>query len=276
MAPATPQLLTELSATLTAQMPILFSFVVFRGVAWASTACVFAPCVPARIAEAAVRVRRVAMAMGICAVLSVVGADPPPLTNVCAGYSAQRAQGATALLAVVVLMCSNRAVASALAISALKGVGDLMSAAVPLALCAAYAACGVRGETLALIIFTVYTLAHALACHDSKLSERTHATVLATIGLSSHLATSAGMALCRCCLTGPWRVRRALRSHPAPTAQRHPRGSAPLRLRVQPPRQPARPESPPHSARRPSPRRCRCSRCHLLRRSHRCPPHCCR
>lgn len=216
MAPVTSHQLAELSATLRAQLPILFSFAVIRWLVWSSAACVCAPCIPQWLWAVAERARRALMAAGTLSVFALAFADPPPLDQgVCADYAIQRAQGATALLSVAVLAMSNRVLASALAVSALKGVSDLTSASVPLALSAGYVACNVKGETLTYLLLLTYTLAHAVGCHSDLRPERTHATVLASICLSAHLATRAWLAVCCCPL-------RALRRPKLPPPPRPP------------------------------------------------------
>ena len=141
--------------------------------------------------------------------------NPPPLLELCSDYSHQRGQGATALLAIAALFLSNRAVASALAISALKGVSDLSSAAVPLSLCAAYAASEVEGDVALYALFAVYTLGHALACHDNTEPSRTHATVLSTIFLLTHVTFRVWVAACGLPLRA-WRAARRSRPVRAP------------------------------------------------------------
>ena len=207
--------LAELSATLRVQLPILFSFAVIRWTVWSSAACVCAPCVPRRLRRMVARARRLAMAMGTLLVACAVGFNPPPLLELCSDYSHQRGQGATALLAIAALFLSNRAVASALAISALKGVSDLSSAAVPLSLCAAYAASEVEGDVALYALFAVYTLGHALACHDNTEPSRTHATVLSTIFLLTHVTFRVWVAACGLPLRA-WRAARRSRPVRAP------------------------------------------------------------
>lgn len=221
--------LTELVATLNAQIPTLVAFAVLRWLAWSSAACTCALCVPASLTRLARRFRAILLASGTLLVTGFVGADPPEL-ECCSDYAAQRGQGATALLALVVLLTSNRPLALALALSALKGVGDLTSAAVPLAMCASYAACNVRGDAPTYVLVFIYTLTHAIHCYDLARSERTHATVLATIFVGWHLAVIVGAALFCCPL-------RALRAAGRPS-----RASVLARPRLNPPpaRQPKR------------------------------------
>lgn len=202
MAAATPLRLAELSGALNANAPILFSCAAIRWLVGASAACLCTPWLPTRLRMVMARAHLWVLSLGSLYVIRLVAISPPRLTDVCAGYTDQHAQGAAALLAVVVLLSSDRMVASALALSALKAVGDLVSAAVPLSLCSAYAACYAQLDTLTLLTLSVYTLSHAVCCHDDARYEDTHATVLATISLYGHFCAR----LCAACCCYPLRA----------------------------------------------------------------------
>ena len=227
MAPAPPARLAELAAALRTQLPVLVSFVLLRWLVCASAACACAPCVPARLRAMAAAARRHAMAAATLAAIAAVLVEPDPPTELCSDYAAQRAQGVVALLALAVLLCSNRPLASALALSALKGVSDLSSTSVPLAVMAAHGAFVKRGELITYFTFGVYTLLHAVQCHTDAQPERTHSTILATLVLCAHLSTVAWLACC-CC---PFR---SLSRRSAARAPRHATHSPPASVAATP------------------------------------------
>jgi hypothetical protein len=219
MVPAPPARLAELAATLRAQLPVLVSFVLLRWLVCASAACACTRCIPARLREMAATTQRHAMAAATLAAIAAVLVEPDPPTELCSDYASQRAQGAVALLALAVLLCSNRPLASALALSALKGVSDLSSTAVPLAVMAAHAAFVKGGEFITYLTFGVYTCVHAVHCHADARPERTHATVLATIVLGVQASAWVGAALCCCPFRALGRHRRLRKPQPQPQPQ---------------------------------------------------------
>lgn len=254
MSPATaPVQLSRLATTLNAQMPVLFSFTVLRWTIWSIGACALAPCVPERLKRGAALVRQYTLGTATLVLIALTAFDPPSI-DICVEYPVQRVQGMSALMSIVVLACSNRTIASAMAVSALKGVGDMASAAVPLALVASYAACDLEGETITYVLFTIYTLLHAVECYDDARSERTHATTLATIYLCMDLCVRGWMAVC-CC-----RVRERRRALSRPTARGRPAAAdapaaaaakLPLSTRLRLRRRGAQAAGPPHT---PAPR----------------------
>jgi hypothetical protein len=180
-----------------------------------SVVCVSASCLPTRIQWMVVQARLGLMVTGSLAVILQVYRNPPPDNQVCAEYADQRAQGSVALLAIAVLILSNRAAAFGIALSALMGVGDFASAAVPLSLCAAYVACNAQLEVLTLLLFSVYTLAHAIHCHNDARHESTHATVLATIVIWWHFSAKTFVACTACCVRPLRTLRRNVRTKAA-------------------------------------------------------------
>jgi hypothetical protein len=214
-----PARLIELSEALKAHLPVLFSFAVLRWLVWSLTACVCAPCIPTGLTDALSQWRRAVVALGILLVCGFTARNPPAF-DVCAGYAHQRGQGVTALFSIVVLIGSNRWLSTGLAVAALKGVADLSSTSVPLAVMAGHAVALTENELLCCLLFTGYTCAHAVACHDPNHAARTHSTVLATLVLCAHMGTKAWLACC-CC---PFR---SLSQRSAARAARHATHSPP-------------------------------------------------
>lgn len=244
MAAGAPPRLAELASALNAQLPVMFSFAVLRWIVWSSTACVCAPFIPMRLKRALAQTRRTAMAGGTLLVVLAVAQEPPAFET-CAVYVYQRGQGCVALYAITVLVSSNRWLASGLAVAALRGVGDLSAAAVPLALVAGYAACDTKGEWPCYLLLIVYTLAHAVACHNNSHAEFTHSTVLATIVLALYAFARAWFACCCFPFRGGLELSRPTRprsNSPLASAAATPAQSRPSllpRLRLKAPSEPS-------------------------------------
>lgn len=180
--------LVELAAALDAQMPALFSFAVLRTITCLCGVSCVRVLLPTRLCAVWVavfdlleRVRALCLLLAGVFLMWTTASAPP--RGLCVRYDATRVQGMCALLAMCVMLTSNRIMASGVALSALKAVAVFSTASVPLSLSAVVACINPWFELLYFTTLWTTMLTYAVFCHNEDNLERTHGAILAVLSV---------------------------------------------------------------------------------------------
>ena len=180
--------LFELGVMLNHQLPILVSFVMMRLLGVFTVQRTLGALVPTRVqpyytkaGELFSRVRQVAMTLGIANLVFQTAYAPP--SGVCDDYENIRSQGTSALMALSVLLASNSALGSAVAIGALRAVASTSPASLVLSTSAVVIASSTGSTVLYTYALFWTALAHAVWCNSNAHPTRTHGSLIAVIAI---------------------------------------------------------------------------------------------
>ena len=180
--------LVELGVMLNHQLPILVSFVFLRLAGVFTVSTLFRKAVPSRfiplLDKAAMhmgRARRLVMLAGISSMMVQMFFDLP--SGPCKAYESVRTQGISALISLAVLMTTNNALASAIAIASLRAVATTSPSSMWLSSSAAFmASSGLETGLFTYGLFWV-ALVHAGFCHDDKTPGLTHGSIITVLAI---------------------------------------------------------------------------------------------
>lgn len=197
--------LFELGIMLNYQLPVLVSFVFLRQAGVFTTSKALYALTPARVrthVDTAIagfaRLRRVVMASGLaCLALQTFYAPPE---DVCTEYEAVKAQGISALLSLAVIMTTNHALASAVAIGALRAVAS--TSAVSVVLSTSAAVISSSGTDTLLFTYALFwvALGHVAWCNSDSHPTRTHGSIIAVLAIIFNVILYLSMLFYRRCL----------------------------------------------------------------------------
>ena len=177
--------LVELGAMLNKQLPVLVSFVMLRLLCVGTFKTLLPRSVKTYGANAAdlyVRTRAVVMLVAMINLVAQVVYEP--IAGMCHRYESVKAQGTSAMLALVVLMSSNDLMASAVALGALRAVATASPSSLLWSTSAVVFTTRANTALYAYVLLMM-ALTHAVYCHRDEEPTQTHGSTIVIIAIAA-------------------------------------------------------------------------------------------